>query len=179
MIVEVNRLQPLNCPQTPVNSDSQLVAELPLHYKAPAVPITISALVESVVQLSQIYALSSVPMSPNRVREDYTYDTVDVFPVFQVSPDAMEYLPATSPVTPPELESLPTSPIPPDPDCLPPGETGSFDSLLDCQSLIEQSTDLSRLTKLLIPLPDDLILLPVSVPMDHRRRRDIIHRKCC
>ena len=47
--------------------------------------------VNRVVQLSQISAQSSVPMSPNRVCEDYTYDTVDVFPVFQVSQDATEY----------------------------------------------------------------------------------------
>ena len=83
--------------------------------------INISALVESVVQLSQISALSSIPMSPNRVCEDYTYYTVDVFPVFQVSPDDMQYLPATSPVTPPASELLPTSPIPTDPDSLPLG----------------------------------------------------------
>ena len=50
-------------------------------------PVNISAQIESVVQLSQISAFSSVQLSPNRVREDYTYDTVDVFPVFQVSPD--------------------------------------------------------------------------------------------
>ena len=91
MVVEVSRIQPLNRPQTPaVNSDLQLVVESPIHYEVPAVPINISALVESVVQLSQIYALSSVQMSPNRVCEDYTYDTMDVCPVFQVSPDATE-----------------------------------------------------------------------------------------
>ena len=109
-------------------------------------PINISALVESVVQLSQISALSSIPMSPNRVREDYTYDTVKVFRVCQVSPDDTQYLPATTPVTPPDSEILPTSLIPPDPDCLLPGGTGSFDSILTCQSLIEQATDLSRLS---------------------------------
>ena len=90
MAVEVSQCQPLNHPQTPVYSDSQLVVESPSHYEAPAVPIRISALVESVVQLSQISALSSVQRSPNRVREDYTYDTVYVFPVFQVSLNAME-----------------------------------------------------------------------------------------
>ena len=122
-------------------------------------------LIESVVQLSQISALSSVQLSPNRVREDYTYDIVDVFPVFQVSPDTAEYLPTTSPVTPPDSGSLPTSLIPPDPDSLPPGGTGSFDSLLGWQSLIEQATDMSLLSPPLIPLPDDLLLLPMPVPM--------------
>ena len=71
MAMEASRFQPLNHPQMPVNSDSQLVVESPSHYEAPAVPVIISPLVESVVQLSQISALSSVQMSPNRVREDY------------------------------------------------------------------------------------------------------------
>ena len=64
MIVEASWIQPLNRPQTPVNNDLQLVVESPSHYEVPTVPITILALVESSVQLSQIYALSSVPMSP-------------------------------------------------------------------------------------------------------------------
>ena len=76
--------------------------------------------------------------------------------MFQVSPDTAEYLPATSPVTPPVTGSLPTSPTPPDTDSLPPG----------CDlSLIEQATDLSRLSPPLIPLPDGLLLLPTPVPM--------------
>ena len=146
--IEVSRFRPMNHPDTPVNisSDSQLVVEFPSHYEAPAVPVTISALMESVVQLSHISALSSVQLSPNRVREDYIYETVDVSPMFQVSRDTAEYLPATSPVTPLDSGSLPTSPIPPDPDPLPPGATGSFDSLLGCQGLIEQAPDLSRLS---------------------------------
>ena len=104
-------------------------------------------------------------MSPNRVREYYAYDTVDVFPVFQVALDDTQYLPVTSPVTPPASEMVPSPPIPPDPDCLPPGATGSFNSILDCQSLIEQATDLSQLSIPLILLPDDLILLPMTPPM--------------
>ena len=64
-------------------------------------PVTILALIESVVHLSQISALSSVQLSPNRVREDFRYGTVYAFPMFQVSPDAAEYLAVTSPVTPP------------------------------------------------------------------------------
>ena len=104
MVMEVSRIQPLNPPQSPVTSTSQLVVELPSHYEAPALPINITTLVESVVHLSQIFALSSVPMSPNRVRAVYTFDTVAVFPVFQVSPDDVQYLSATSQVTPPASE---------------------------------------------------------------------------
>ena len=121
MVMEVSLIQPLNRAQSPVTSHSQLVVESPLHYKAPAMPISIRALVASVVHMSHISALSSVPMSPNRVRPDYTYDTVNVFLVFYVSPDDTHYLPATSPVNPPASEMVPSSAIPPDPDCLPPG----------------------------------------------------------
>ena len=83
--------QPLNHSSSPVDvsRDSQVVVESPSHYEAPAVPVNISGLVESVVQLSQIYALSSLQLSHNRVREDYAYDTMDVFPVFQVSPQKL------------------------------------------------------------------------------------------
>ena len=122
-------------------------------------------LAESVVHLSQIYALSSVLMSPNRVWEDYTFDTVDVFLVFQVSPDDTQYLPVTSPVTPPAPEMVPSSPIPPDTDCLSLGATGSFDSVLNCQSLIEQAMDLLQLLIPWILLPNDLILQPMTPPM--------------
>ena len=110
MAMELSQFQPLNRPQSlvSISSDLQVVVESPSHYEAPAVPVNISALIESVVHLSHICALSSVQLSPNRVREDYTYDTVDEFPVFQVSPDAAEYLPATSPVTLPVARSLPT-----------------------------------------------------------------------
>ena len=69
---------------------------------------------------SQISVLSSIQLSPKWVREDYIYDTVDVFPVFQVSPDTAKYLPATSPIMPPDTGSLLTSPISPGSDSLPP-----------------------------------------------------------
>ena len=101
--LQLSRFQPLNHPHSPVDfsSDSQDVVESPSHYEAPAVPVNISALIESVVQQSQISALSSVQLFPNRMREDYSYATMDVFPVFQVSPETDGYLPAMSPVTPP------------------------------------------------------------------------------
>ena len=143
--------------------------ESPSHNEAPAVPVNILALVESVVQLSQISAFSSVQLSPKRMREDYSYDTIDVFPVFQVTPEIDGYLPATSLVTPPVSGNLPTSPATWGPDSLPPGATGSLNSLIGglvmSWSLIEQTTDLSRLSLPFIPLADDLLLLPLPVPL--------------
>ena len=61
MVMEASQIQSLNRPQSPVTSHSQLLVESPSHYEAPAVPISITALVESVVHWSQISALSSVP----------------------------------------------------------------------------------------------------------------------
>ena len=130
MSLELSRFE-LNWPTSPVHSGaSQVVVESPSHYEAPAVPVVILELLDSVVQMSQLSALSYVQLSPDRVHEDCTSESVDVFPVYQVSPDNTGYLPATSPVTPPIPGSLPTSPIPRGPDSLPPGTTGSFDSLL-------------------------------------------------
>ena len=97
-------------------------------------PVNISALVDSVVQLSQISALPSVQLSPNRACEDYSFDTLDVFPIFQVSPETDGYLPATSPVTPPDPRNLPTSPDTLARGSLPPGATWSLDSLIDSVS---------------------------------------------
>ena len=57
MVMEMSQIQLLNCPQSPVTSHSQLVLESPSHYEAPAVPINITALVGSAVQLSQISAV--------------------------------------------------------------------------------------------------------------------------
>ena len=45
--------------------------------------------------------LSSVQLSPNRVREDFDFDPLDVFPMFPVSPRSDGYLPRVSPVTSP------------------------------------------------------------------------------
>ena len=47
------------------------VVELPLHYQAPAEPVVLSA-------------VSSVLISPNRVREDCSSATLDVYPVYEV-----------------------------------------------------------------------------------------------
>ena len=69
------------------------MVESPSHYAAPDVPVAVSTLVDSVAQMSQISALSSVQFSPNRVRADCSSETADVFPVYQVSPDNTGYSP--------------------------------------------------------------------------------------
>ena len=87
MSLELNRFQPLNHPTLPVHiGDSQVVVESPSHYGAPAMAVTISALLDSVTQMFQMSALSSIQLSPNQVHEDCTSETVDVFPVHQMSP---------------------------------------------------------------------------------------------
>ena len=58
----LSQFQPLNRSSSPVDvsSDLHVVVESPSHYEVPAMPVNISAFVESVVQLSQISALSPV-----------------------------------------------------------------------------------------------------------------------
>ena len=100
-----SRFQPLNPRQSPVamSSEEQVVVDSPTEYEAPVGPLDVSPAADRVVQLlplqSQVSVLSSFQLSPNRVREDFSYDAMDVFPVFQVSQEADGYFPDTSPVT--------------------------------------------------------------------------------
>ena len=112
-------------PHSPVDmsSDSQIVVKS-------TEPLDMSMVVDRVAQFSQLSGLSSVQLSPNRVCEDYTYNTLDVFPLFQVSPEAEGYFPDTSPVTPPNLRNLPKSPYTLAHGYLPPEATGSLDSFV-------------------------------------------------
>ena len=59
-------------------------------------PVAVFELLDSVVQMSRVSALSYWQLSPNGEREDWT---VDVFPVYQAFPDNAEYYPVMSPVT--------------------------------------------------------------------------------
>ena len=49
----------------------------------------------------QVYQLSSVQLSPNRVQEDFDFDTMDVCPVFPVSLRFDGYFPSVSSVSSP------------------------------------------------------------------------------
>ena len=55
-------------------------------------------------QESHVSQLSSVQLSPNQVRDDFDFDTMDVFPV---SPRTNGYFPSVSPVSSPEALSTP------------------------------------------------------------------------
>ena len=108
----MSRFSPLNPPGSPVSmvSVDQVVVESPTSYDAPVVPLEISPVADHLATLnpqeSQVSRLSSVQLSPNRVCEDL-YNTLDVFPMFTVSPRTDGYLPCVSPVT------SPSSPVPP------------------------------------------------------------------
>ena len=73
------------------------------------VPLEISPVTDHLATLnpqeSQVSRLSSVQLSQNRVHEDFDHNTLDVFPVFTVSPRTDGYLPCVSPV------SSPSSPV--------------------------------------------------------------------
>ena len=118
--------------------------ESPSHYLAPADPVVLSA-------------VSSVLISPNRVREDCSSVTLDVYPVYEVSLDTMGYVPANAPVTPPSSEvSLP--PL----ESLPPGAPVSLSGVVACDiTLLDCSVDLSLFAIPLLPLLDGMLLVPV------------------
>ena len=103
------------------------------------------------------------------MRDDFKYDTLDVFPVFQVSQEHDGYLPETSQITSPEARSRQSSPLVPAPGYRLNEVTGSFDSIVGRQvtslSITDYTADLSLLSEPLIPLPDELLLLPLPVPM--------------
>ena len=159
---ELCQFRPLNGPLSPVPSDVSLgVVESPSHYPTPAEPVVLSA-------------VSSVQISPNRVREDCSSVTLDVYPVYEVSTNTTYYVPTISPVTPQIPEG---SLLPPGPESLPLGAPASLDSLLAYDiTLLDRDTDLSLLAVPLLPLPDDLLLLPVIAsehpqPLRNGRRR--------
>ena len=71
-------------PVSPIpTSVSVHVVESPSHSPAPAEPVVLSA-------------VSSVLISPNRVREDCCSVSLDVYPVYEVSPDTTGYVPFTA-----------------------------------------------------------------------------------
>ena len=91
-------------------------------------------------------------------REVNSAATLDVFPVYERSPDTSYYVPVTSPVTP--LSSEGVLPLL-DPESLSLGATASLDSLLENDIIfLDRDVDLSLLAVPLLPLPDDLQLLP-------------------
>ena len=75
-------------PVSPIpTSISSHGVESPSHYPAPAEPV-------------ELLAISSVLISPNRVREDCSSVSLDVYLVYEVSPDTTGYIPSTAPGRP-------------------------------------------------------------------------------
>ena len=91
--------------------------------------------------------------------------TLDVFPVYEPSPNSSLYVPATSPVTPAFTEgSLHLLGM----EFLPPGGRAPLDSLLAYDiTLLDRDQDLSLLPVPLLPLPDDFRLLPDTALGQH------------
>ena len=75
--------------RSPVLSRPQIVVESPTSYKAP-VGFTEECLAVDraalfLPQESQVSQLLSMQLSPNRVQEDYDFDTIDIFSIYTVS----------------------------------------------------------------------------------------------
>ena len=113
---ELCRFQSL-APVPPLSTNASMgVVKSPTHYPTPAVPVVSSA-------------VSYVRASPGRDREVSSSVKLDVFPVYDKSPDILYYLPATSTVTSPFSGGggglLPLL----GPESLPLGAPASLDSL--------------------------------------------------
>ena len=153
-----------------MSSVEQIVVESPTKYEATVGFMDVSPAADGVVQIlplqSQVSVLSSVQLSPNRVRENVTYDTLDIFPVFQDNP---RYFDDTSPVMSPDSRNIPSSPVALAPSSLSNEVTGLFDSIVGSPvvslSITDFAVDLTLLSESLMPLPDELLLLPLPVPV--------------
>ena len=111
---------PLNPRQSPVSvlSVLQIVIESPTANEAPVGSKDMCPAADQVVPLlpqeSQVPVrsqLSSVQLSPNQVREDYDFNTMDVFPVYTVSPRNDGYFPSVAPISSPNALSPLGSPV--------------------------------------------------------------------
>ena len=112
-----SRFSPLNLRQSPVSvlSVPQIVVESPTSYEAPMGSKNVCPAADQVVRLlpqeSQVSQLLSVQLSPNRVRENYDFDTMDVFSVYTVSSRNDKYFPSLSPIMSPNALSTLGSPV--------------------------------------------------------------------
>ena len=112
---------------------SVCVVESHSHYRylTPEEPVVLSA-------------VSSVLISPNRIREDCVYVTVAAYAVFEVSPDTMGSV-LTSPRAPPSSPMVSLLPV-----FFSPGTPISLDSMV--------------IAFLLLPLPDGMVRVAVLAP---------------
>ena len=157
-----SRFLPLKPPVSPVSMESvdQVVIESPTSYDAPVAALDMATVAEWLEtrnpQESQVSHLSSVQLSPNRVREDFDLGTLDVFPVFAAPLETNGYLPRISPV------SSPGSPVAPAVSSLLDEVTGSYHSTIGSPatslSITDHAANLHLLSEPLIPLPDAVFL---------------------
>ena len=165
MATTMSRFSALNPRWSPLSSVPHIVVESPTSYEAPVgFKDEYPAADRAGPLLSQESQLSSVQLSTNRVREDYDFDTMDVFPIVcgftekrrifpQCIPDFVTecYEHTGLPVTGSVMNEV----------------TGSFDSAVGSPvmplSITDYAADLTLLTEPLIPLPKVMLLKPAPV----------------
>ena len=109
-------------------------------------------------QESQVSQLSSVQLSPNRVLEEYDFDTIDLFPMYAVSPRNDGYFPSVSPISLPNAMNTPDSPVTPATGAVMTEATGSL-------SITDYAADLTLLSEPLTPLLEVMLLKPAPAPV--------------
>ena len=95
-----SRFSLFNPRRSPVLSIPQIVVEQPMSYEAPVGFKDECPTADLAGPLPpQEFQVSSVQLSPNQVREDYDFDTMDGFPMYVVSPRNEGYFPSVSPIS--------------------------------------------------------------------------------
>ena len=117
----------------------------------------------------QVSPLSSVQLSPNRVRSDFDLGAVDLFHLFTTSPRADGDMPYLSPISSPVAGCLP--------DEVAGSRDGAIGSPATSLSITDHTVDLQLMTPPLIPFPDTILVQADSalrhiriLPQSTRRR---------
>ena len=135
----------------------RVVVELPTSDVAPGGHLAISPATDQFTPLnpqeSQVSYLSSVQLSPNRVRIYVDIDTLDVFPVLAASPRTDGYIPLISPVSSPGSPAAGSLPDEVAASC-----DSTIGSLATSLSITYHAANLQLLSPPLIPLPDTVLL---------------------
>ena len=168
MSTKTSRFSPLNPRLSPVSMIGvpQIVVESPTSYEVPVD--------------SKDVCLTADRVVPNQVWADNDFDTMDVFPMYAVSPRNDGYFPHVSPISTPNALSKPVTPAT---GSLMNEVTGSFDSAVGSPvtslSIADYTADLNLLLEPLIPLLEVLLLQtarPRCGPHMHRPSR-LTHRQ--
>ena len=167
-----SRFSSLNPQLSPVSmlSIPQIVVKSPTSYEAPIGSKDVCPAADWVVTSG----VSCVPVVIGAVVAQlgaayYDFDTMDVFPMYAVSPRNDGYFPSVIPISPPNALSKSGSPVTPATGSLMNEASGSFDSAVGSPvtslSITDYTADLNLLSEPLIQHSEVMLLQPTPAPV--------------